>query len=440
MKELISCLFDPKTVAVLGASNNPSKWGSWIMEDLLTSWNPIRIFPVNPNGQDVWGRPAISRIDQISGPIDVAVIAIPTTSFEKAVDDLLAHGTKVIIGISAGFAEYSYEGLELEKRIAKKIHDAGSLFIGPNCAGVWNAKGVHCLPIGNFTSGDVSIISQSGGVITDVYLRLKEHHQGFAKAISVGNIADDRVIPALIEYLDNDPETKVIMIYAEEYSPLYTRLVCESKKPIYIFSPKKNPYSETAVLHHTNSTLEHGGAWSSLSRMVNFAIMALSEQEDCGNRLSIVTDSGGLGAIAAGDAYGAGFRLDIPTHRLKTAMREAVSRSLPRLLYNNPLDMVGTSGGFSQSTVKVLDVLQASDEVDCILMILCLIETDLPAQIEIDAAIEMADAIRVGGKPTVIVCKDLTKPGVAALQYRNIPVYRDIETAIQILETKNVVG
>jgi acetate---CoA ligase (ADP-forming) len=240
-------LFNPRSVAIIGASSNPNKWGNWLAEQVSKHKESRKVYFINPKKEIVFGVPCLRCIDHIPEPIEVAVVVVPPDSFENAVDELLNHGTDIIVGIT------SEVSIDVQKRVATKCINNGTYLIGPNCAGLWS-KDFYCWPR-EFNAGPVSVISQSGGVVIDLYERLIQVGLGFSKVLSIGNQNDLSFIDVL-PTLENDPETKVIVLYVEQTNTIPHTYIKTMTKPVFVLSAQPTPMAKEAALLHTNSQLK----------------------------------------------------------------------------------------------------------------------------------------------------------------------------------------
>ena len=419
----LEILFNPKSVAVIGASTNSSKWGNWIANDLLKHKDKRNIYLISQN----------QSIADIPETLDLAVVCVPINQFETVINQLLNHNTKAIIGITSGFGEKNEHSLE--QNIINKIKANDKILIGPNCAGIWDAYSpIYCLPIGNFKKGHVGVISQSGGVIVDLANRLKEVNIGYSRVISVGNQSGINLID-LINNLVNDKNTKVIAIYYEDIKNLPIEDINNIKKPVIIFAPHATSAAIRAAKNHTNSNLiEISNVEKTMTNFVAAIQFELSSQfHSSGRRTVIVSDTGGLGVIIAATAETNGLVIDELSTRLKNQLKNIVSR---QSTIDNPIDLVGESAGFSQHAVDVMTILQDSDEFDNIIMNIHL-ETDSKTEYKYSSL--LAEVVKKGNKKTIFTCFNYNNIGVKVLLKYNIPVYRDIDTAVTILKGKSYV-
>ncbi|WP_205881540.1 CoA-binding protein [Leucobacter coleopterorum] len=131
-----TALFEPKSVAILGASNDETKYGNWLSVQALKMLDHRSVHLVNHRGVSVLGQPPTSSLSDIDGGVDLVAITVPAGGFELAIEDAIGAGAKAIIGVTAGFAELGAEGREMQNRVVRRVRDAGALLIGPNCLGV----------------------------------------------------------------------------------------------------------------------------------------------------------------------------------------------------------------------------------------------------------------------------------------------------------------
>jgi acyl-CoA synthetase (NDP forming) len=228
--EGIDALFNPTSVAVLGASSAPGKVGHDIFASILKGGFKGILWPVNPKAKSIGCIKAYPTILDIPDPVDLAIIILHPKLAQDAVQDSIQKGVKAIVIVSAGFKEVGEEGAAIERAITEMCREANVRLVGPNCLGVIN-------PLANFNAsfsarmpeaGNISFISQSGALCTAVLDFAADREFGFSKFISIGNKADVDELD-LIQYFHKDPKTEVIMIYMEELhrGPEFIRAVKE---------------------------------------------------------------------------------------------------------------------------------------------------------------------------------------------------------------------
>ncbi len=212
-------IFNPQSVAILGANKVPGTVPNDIVQNMLKSDFQGVIYPVSPREKFISGLKAFKYIVDIEDPIDLAVLVFPSSVCHMALDQCGQKGIKSVIIISAGFREVGGTGVEREETIKEIAKKYDMSFIGPNCLGVINTDPAVLLNA-SFArkmpeEGSIGFISQSGALCTAVLDYAQAKHIGFSKFISFGNKADISEID-LLYYLGNDPKTKVILVYLEE--------------------------------------------------------------------------------------------------------------------------------------------------------------------------------------------------------------------------------
>src|SRR3954447_19139028 len=143
-------LFDPRSLAVLGASKHPAKWGQWISAGALRGADRRDVWLVNRNGGEILGQQAFRSLAELPGPPELVVIAVPVAAFEQGVDDALAAGARGIVAITAGLGEIDEGGKELELRVVERLRVAGAVILGPNCLGLYEAAALLDLGMNEF--------------------------------------------------------------------------------------------------------------------------------------------------------------------------------------------------------------------------------------------------------------------------------------------------
>jgi len=214
----IKQIMEPRSVAVVGASRNPAKLGAIILRNLVNLGFNGCIYPVNPNASEIMGLKAYSSVKDIPGEVDLAVIAVPAPQVPDVVRDCAEKMVKGVVVISSGFKDIGEQGAAIEERIVEIARKAGIRIFGPNTTGLLNASkrlATTFVPLSGLRSGDVSIIAQTGlfaGAMLEWLITSQKF--GISKVIGLGNKCDVDDAEAL-EYLGNDPETRVILMYIE---------------------------------------------------------------------------------------------------------------------------------------------------------------------------------------------------------------------------------
>ena len=183
----LEALFDPRSVAVVGASNDPAKWGYGVAVQLLAHDAPRRVHLVNRRGVPVLGRPTLRRLTEAADTVELVVIAVPAAGFLDAVRDALAVGARAIVAITAGMGESDAGGRQLEQEALALVREQGTVLIGPNCLGVVDTTTGLSVASDPVTPGSVALLSQSGNLVLDLDAQLAAAGLGVSRLVSVGN-------------------------------------------------------------------------------------------------------------------------------------------------------------------------------------------------------------------------------------------------------------
>src|SRR5262249_2410585 len=180
-------LFEPRSVAVVGASNDPAKWGQWFARGALAGAHRRAVYLVNRSGGNVLGQPAYRSLAELPQPPELVILAVPAAAFGGATDGALAAGARAIVAIAAGLGETGEQGRARERAVVARVREAGAVLLGPNCLGVYDGSSELDLSLSDFTPGTVSLISQSGNLAIEISLLAREVGLGIARFASLGN-------------------------------------------------------------------------------------------------------------------------------------------------------------------------------------------------------------------------------------------------------------
>lgn len=303
---------------MIGASADAQKFSGRFLRVLLAFGYAGKVYPVNPREREIFGLQTYPRVGDIPEPVDFATITVPAQGVPEIVEECLAKGIKAAQILTAGFREISEEGRKLEEQIIKAA-GKGIRIIGPNCFGVYSpAGGLTILPGEDFPKegGPVGFISQSGGYAVRVPQRAKGWGIRFSKVVSYGNACDVNECD-LLEYLHQDPETKVITGYIEgvKDGPRFFKLlreICQSK-PVILWKGGLTQGGARAVRSHTGSLGGEEAAWNaafrqsgairvnSLEELLDTILAFLYIAPHRGRRVCAVGGGGGI-TVAAADA------------------------------------------------------------------------------------------------------------------------------------------
>jgi len=354
LKQQLDCLFDPQSVAVIGASNDMMKWGFNILNKLL-SQGGREIYAVNRKGTEVQGLKGYRNIGEVPGPVDVAVITVPYQDIPAAMQDCVNKGVKAAVVISGGLAETGAEGARVEQEAVEIARRGGIRFVGPNCMGNFNAFAnfftVPYLP--PVRPGPLSLISQSGNTSQSIVYLAYEAGLGFSKYVSSGNEADLH-FEDYLEYFAQDEETKIIVGYIEglREGRRFFELAKEitKKKPVVIIKAGRTEAGTRAALSHTASLAGSDAVSDAafkqcgvirvddMGELVDVALALLGQPLPRGRRVGVLSTGGG-GAVMAADAM---MRQGLELPALSPVTIEKLSSIFPwRWSHGNPVDNGG---------------------------------------------------------------------------------------------------
>jgi acyl-CoA synthetase (NDP forming) len=337
-----------------------------------------KLYPVNPQENEILGIKTYSRVTDIPEPVEFATITTPAPAVPAIVEECLAKGVKAVQILSAGFREAGEEGQRLEEQVARTAAK-GIRVVGPNCFGIYSpAGGLTILPGEDLPkeSGPVAFISQSGGYSIRVPRRASSWGIRFSQVVSYGNACDINECD-LLEYFSQDPETKVITGYIEgpRDGPRFFRLLKEvsQTKPVIIWKGGLTKGGARAVNSHTGSLGGEEAVWDALFRqtgairvngieeLIDTALVFLYLAGHRGRRITVVGGGGGIG-VAAADA-GEKVGLSVPLFRPELQKRLAAMVPPAGASTRNPVD-VGSPGPLPQVLRSVLETVFTEGEVD----------------------------------------------------------------------------
>ncbi|QGV77085.1 acetate--CoA ligase family protein [Streptomyces ficellus] len=374
----LTALFDPTSVAVVGASDDPAKYGHAISAQVLRAPHRRPVHLVNRRGGTVLGRTAATSLAAVGEPVDLVVISVPGAGFEAAVDDALACGARALVAITAGFAETGAAGLARQRAVTDRVRDAGAVLVGPNCLGIMDSTTELYLASDTFDPGGIALLSQSGNLALELKLRLAPHGAGFSRFVSLGNQADVTLVDLLDDCARHDG-TSAIAVYAEDFGDgrAFAEVAAAAGKPVVLLTAGRGAASARSARSHTGALTtsadvvaaacrDAGVHLVSTVRELTVVLAALgTRHRTAGRRTAVFTDGGGHGAVAADAAEAAG--LDVPElgpgaqARLRTVLWEQSA-------VGNPVDLAGMGEQDPRSYAAAVGALLASDDVDSVLM------------------------------------------------------------------------
>lgn len=438
---MINSFFEPASVAVIGASRDPSKLGHSVLVNLVEGGFIKRgaVYPINPQGGEIAGLKCYPTVLDVPGSIELAVIVIPYPYVPQALRTCGEKGIQAAIVISAGFREAGMEGLERERELIEIAHQYNIRLIGPNCLGVIDTYAPlnASFAAGTPPSGPMAFMSQSGALGTAVLDIALAGRLGLSKFVSLGNKADVSEIDLLQAWV-NDERTNVIMIYSEGLpnGEEFTRVARQitRQKPVIAIKSGVTQSGSRAVSSHTGSLAGSEQAYKaafnqagilraeSMQSLFDMALAIGYQPPLEGDRIAIITNAGGPGILATDALERAGLtmaRFKIETiHALEQYLPDAASAA-------NPVDVLGDAR--ADRYRFALENVAADPNADAILVVLT-----PQAMTEIEATAEAVGELASQSDKPILACfmgEASVVKGVEILNRYNVPNYSFPERA-----------
>jgi len=435
--------FKARSVAVIGASTKPGKIGHEILRSLVKGEYKGDIYPVNPRADEILGLKCYKSVLEIPGKVDLAVLSIPPKIVPEVVEECGKKGIKAVVIVSGGFKEVGQEGAEIERATVQIARRYGMRVIGPNCIGIFDGK----TRLDTFfqsrermlrpPKGGIAFLTQSGTFGCAFLEWAAEDGVGISKFVSYGNRADVDEAD-LVRYLGQDPETKVIAIYAESISNgrkfMKACREVSRKKPIVVLKSGRTEEGSKAAVSHTGSIAGSYEIISSAFKQCGvIEVKTFEELYDvskalsmlplaAGPRIAMVTNGAGPCVMATDEIIKRGLKLAEYSERTKRELRR---RLPPYAIVRNPVDLTGSA------TAKDYEVSMRSLLEDmCVdILIVFFVFQDTPLEEEI---VDIVPRMKEYGKPILAVASggSYTKKQSSRLQKKGIPVFSSPERAV----------
>jgi acyl-CoA synthetase (NDP forming) len=446
----LDALFDPSSVAVVGASDDPRKWGNWLARGALRGEGRRPAYLINQRAGSVLGRDAYSSLADLPDGADLVVIAVPAPAVASAVDGALACGARAIVVISAGSSDPDAD-------LAQRTRAAGAVLVGPNCLGVLDSGAELELVPNPLPAGSIGLISQSGNLALELALLAEPDGLGFSRFVSLGNQLDVGAAELIAELAGHD-ETRLLALYVEDFRDgrQFARaamLAAEAGKPVLALAIEHGDATTRAVRSHTGALASDGAVIDAACRaagiqrvrtpreMIDAASALLRCVPARGRRVGVLADGGGHGSIAAGVAADAG--LEVP--QLSDAVEASLRDQLPAgAAVANPVDLAGGAERDVHAFDRLTHELLSSDELDALLI------TgyfggyreygEAVAAEELRTAALIGEAAAASARPVVVHTMYPRGPAAAALREAGVPVYESVERSADALRRLVLAG
>ncbi len=392
----LDSFFAPKSIAIIGASPDTKKIRGLLQAMLQKNGFPGRLYPVNPNYSEIAGMPCFASISVIGAPVDLALIAIPAARVLQALEECARAGVRSCVIISAGFAEEGGSSADLQREIASLARRTGMRICGPNAEGFYNEIGRVAATFSPAvdvkpgairhvaTTRRIGIVAQSGGIGFALYNRGRAMGLSFSYVVSTGNEVD-LGIGEFLDHMLADDNTDVVMLFLESVRDVSTFLAAAERaarlgKPVIVAKMGKSGAGERAAASHTASMTGWGAAYRAVfakygfievddpEQAVAIAAALASAPLPLGDRLAVVTASGGAGAWAADVLAMQG--LAVP--ELSADLQGKIAALIPS--YGSPRNPVDVTAQAIQSggLQRAVEILYECDEIDMIVLVISL--------------------------------------------------------------------
>ena len=444
-REPLGALFDPGSVAIVGASANRQKWGYWLARGALAGRDRREVYLVNRGGAAMLGSRSWPSLADLPGPPELVVVATPPGLVRPEVERGLDAGARCFVVITTGVGDPASMRDEIE--LAELVRSRGARLLGPNCMGVVDHAAALQLCWGTVPAGPVGLVSQSGNLSLEIGRLLGRAGLGLSRLVSLGNQQDIDAAEMLQGLVEHEP-TRVIAAYIEDFRDgrrLARALACAraAGKPVLLLTVGRSAASGRAARSHTGalvSSLEvvdaavaEAGALrlDTAGELADTVTALLAPGLPAGNRVAIAADGGGQGALAADALAAAG--LSVPPLRDATVSR--LRGLLPAAAgVTNPVDLAGAGEADIRSYASVVDALLAEPGADAVVLSGYFGDyaTSSPELAAAESAVaqDIADASAAAARPVVVhSMATAPTPALRGLRQRGIPVFERIEHA-----------
>jgi len=444
----------PDSIAIVGASNDPTKRGYKAMMGLMEGGYEGKIYPINPKADQILGRKAYGSVSSVPSGVDMALICTPAKTIPSLIKQCGDVGVQGAIILASGFGEVDEAGAELEQQVLDAAILAGVRIIGPNTSGLFNLhKKVNLLALDNVKPGEIGIISQSGNMLLSLALEAQSNgHIGFSTYVGPGNQTDVGFADYLA-CLGADDNTGVATFYVEGFKDgrafLDEAKHTSQKKPVVVYKSGSTEAGQKAASSHTGALAGSYQMTVDLLQQAGVNVVANSDeilpvaeglsllQQAGGKRVAVLADGGGQATIASDRISEAGLELA----ELEESTRLALSQILfPQASLVNPIDVAGSTDANPGLLSQCMEILEADKNVDMVFLVgmfggYGIRFAEELAQEELDCADEMIALAKRTTKPLIIdsLFAHIKPEPLEKLRKAGLPVYASIEHAVKVM-------
>ncbi|MCV7192626.1 acetate--CoA ligase family protein [Mycolicibacterium brumae] len=433
---------DPASVAVVGASADPAKWGYWLAHGALRGAGRRTVHLVNRSAATVLGATAYPSLSALPATPELVVLAVPAAAVSGVVDEALALGVRAFLGITAGVGD--------EAAVAARISAAGGRLVGMNSLGIYDAATELQLTWGTFEPGSIAVISQSGQLGSEIASLAARAGMGLSRFVSVGNQTDVRAVE-LLDDLIEDQHTRVVALYLESFADgadlvaAIRRLRAAGKHTLLLTVgasaassrlARSHTGSMTSALDVVDAAMRAAGATRvrTPDELVQAAALLATGVVPAGDRVAVIGDSGGQTGVAADLVGAAGLQVA----EFSAALQDRLATQLPTgAACANPVDLAGAGEQDLTNYLAVAQTALESGEADAVLLTgyfgCYALDNPASAARESEVAAEIAAAAQRAGIPLAAHSMADGGPTVQTLRSHGVAVYPTIETAVGAL-------
>ena len=434
---------DPRNVVVVGASEAPNKWGYWMARGALSAAGRRPAYLVNRRGVSIGGTASYRALDALPDAPDLVVLCVPGAAIPGVVGEAIMAGARGFVCISADVGE-------LEPEVARLLTAGGARMIGPNCMGLHDTSADLRLVWGELASGRVALVSQSGGLASEVVALLTERKQGVSRVVSLGNQLDvgaGEELAALLGRADTD----FVGVYLEDYGAgraLVKTLaqLREEGKYVAVMSVGRSKAAQATVASHTGAITTGAEVVEAACRaagaavvrtpteMADLATLVLGRRYRGGRRIGVLSDGGGQAAVAS-DCLESSC-LEVPPLSADTASQLAELLP-PHAATRNPVDLAGAGEHDINAYTSTGEILCTSGELDAVLISGYFgnyaVEVPSLGQDELAVARQLSAIADRTGVPVLVHATNLQSPTAEELRDHGISVFGAVEHAARTL-------
>ena len=444
----------PSSIAIVGASADPTKRGYKAMVGLIKDGYRGAIHPINPKADRILGVKTLPSIDALPGAVDLALICTPAATVPGIIAELGRKGVKGAVVLASGFKETGAEGAKLEQQVLDAARAGGVRVIGPNTSGMFNLHHkVNLLALANVKPGEIGFISQSGNMLLSLVLEAEHNgHVGFSTYVGPGNQTDVGFNDYL-RYLGEDEHTRVATLYVEGFRDgqrfLQVAREISALKPVVVYKSGSTEQGRKAASSHTGALAGSYAMTVDLLRQVGVSVVQHSNeilpvaeglgllQKAPGKRVAVISDGGGQATIASDRLAEAGLELAELSEQTKARLAAIL---FPQASLVNPVDVAGSSDANPALLAECMEIVAEDDNVDSIFLVgmfggyAIRFAEDLLGG-EMRGAESMIELTRRTDKAVVVysLYAPIKPPALRRLHEAGVPVYTSIEYAVRVL-------